>query len=332
MRIERFDPARDEGAARALHRIHVENTPVDDPGFPPKSPRVFRGYLAQGWTAEPHEAWLASVAGDAVGGYILELPDRENRDRAAVTAMVPPGRRRAGLGTGLLRHAAARARDAGRSTLTGFTRDGSAGDGFARAAGAVADLAEIVRKLDVGEIPSGLLAELRASTKAAAAGYTLVNWAGHYPDAYLDQVARLNEAMGDAPRGPGEEVQSWDAVRVRAADDRAVAQGLRHYSVAACDEVSGELAGLTELAVDQADPEWGHQEMTVVARAHRGHRLGLLLKVAMLELLAEREPQLKWIITGNAASNAHMIAVNDALGYRVSSQWTFWRLPVGSIL
>jgi len=267
-----------------------------------------------------------------VGGYILELPDRENRDRAAVTAMVPPGRRRAGLGTGLLRHAAARVRDAGRSTLTGFTRDGSAGDGFARTAGAVADLAEIVRKLDVGEIPSGLLAELRASTKAAAAGYALMNWASHYPGAYLDQVARLNEAMGDAPHGPGEEEQSWNAARVRAVEVRAVAQGLRQYSVAVRDEGTGELAGLTELSVDQAEPEWGHQQLTVVTRAHRGHRLGLLLKVAMLELLAEREPQLRWIITGNAASNAHMITINDALGYRVLSQWTFWRLPVGSIL
>ncbi len=53
VRIERFDPAYDEGAARALHQIHAEGAPVDDPGFPPKSPRVFRGCLDQGWTAEP---------------------------------------------------------------------------------------------------------------------------------------------------------------------------------------------------------------------------------------------------------------------------------------
>lgn len=332
MLIKRFDPACDETAARALHRIYAESAPVDDPGLPPKSPRVFRSYLGQGWTTEPHETWLASTAGDAVGGYILELPDRENLDRAAVSVMVPVARRRAGLGTGLLRHAAERARALGRSTLTGFTRDGSPGDGFARAAGATMDLAEIIRKLDLREIPPGLLAELRASTKAAAAGYAIVDWAGPAPDAYLDEVARLNEAMGDAPRGPGEEGQSWDAARVRAVGDRTVAQGLRHYSVAARDEITGELAGLTELGVDEAQPEWGHQELTVVTRAHRGHRLGLLLKVAMLELLAEREPQLRWIITGNAATNEHMIAINDALGFRVFSQWAFWHLPVASVL
>ena len=332
VRIERFDPAYDEGAARALHKIYAEGAPVDDPGLPPKSPRVFRGFLDQGWTAEPHETWLASAGGKAVGGYILELPDRENLDRASVMVMVSLARRRAGFGTGLLRHAAARARVQGRAMLTGFTRDGSPGDGFARAVGAAEDLAEITRTLDVGEIPPGRLAELRASTKAAAAGYAIVDWAGPAPDEYLDQVARLNEAMGDAPRGPGEEEQSWDAARVRAVGERAVTQGLRHYSVAACDEVTGELAGLTELSVDQADPVWGHQELTVVTRAHRGHRLGLLLKVAMLELLAEREAELRWIITGNAASNTHMIAINDALAYRVFSQWTFWHLPADAVV
>ncbi len=53
--------------------------------------------------------------------------------------------------------------------------------------------------------------------------------------------------------------------------------------------------------MDPAEPSWGLQELTAVARPHRGHRLGLLVKVAMLELLARREPQLTQVITGNAA-------------------------------
>jgi hypothetical protein len=69
-----------------------------------------------------------------------------------------------------------------------------------------------------------------------------------------------------------------------------------------------------------------------VARPHRGHRLGLLLKVVMLGLLAQREPALRWIITGNAESNRHMILINEALGYRALDRWTTsWRLPVASL-
>ena len=33
-------------------------------------------------------------------------------------------------------------------------------------------------------------------------------------------------------------------------------------------------------------PSWGFQELTAVTRPHRGHRLGLLVKAAMLEWLA----------------------------------------------
>ena len=57
---------------------------------------------------------------------------------------------------------------------------------------------------------------------------------------------------------------------------------------------------------------------------HRGHRLGLLLKLAMMELLAATEPQLERIVTWNAQSNEHMIAVNEALGYTVFGQPNTW--------
>ena len=60
----------------------------------------------------------------------------------------------------------------------------------------------------------------------------------------------------------------------------------------------------------------GYQHDTAVARDHRGHRLGLLVKSAMNLWLAESEPELKTIDTWNAESNDHMIAVNEELGYR----------------
>jgi len=69
-----------------------------------------------------------------------------------------------------------------------------------------------------------------------------------------------------------------------------------------------------------------------VAGPYRGHRLGLLVKVAMLELLAEREPQLTRIVTGNADGNEHMIAINDELGYTVLDQWPSWELEVAQAL
>jgi hypothetical protein len=71
---------------------------------------------------------------------------------------------------------------------------------------------------------------------------------------------------------------------------------------------------------------------TVVRREHRGHRLGLLLKIAMMELLATTEPQLERIVTWNGQSNEHMIAVNEAMGYAVyGAPATAFRLDVAAV-
>ena len=89
------------------------------------------------------------------------------------------------------------------------------------------------------------------------------------------------------------------------------------YSVAALHAASGELAAITDLDADPDSPGWGFQLLTAVTRPHRGHRLGLLVKTAMLDWLAEAEPQLERIVTGNAAVNQHMIAINEELGYEL---------------
>jgi hypothetical protein len=51
-----------------------------------------------------------------------------------------------------------------------------------------------------------------------------------------------------------------------------------------------------------------------------------LLKIAMLQWLADEEPQLRMLDTWNAASNAHMIEVNEILGYQVVATGIEWQL------
>jgi RimJ/RimL family protein N-acetyltransferase len=71
------------------------------------------------------------------------------------------------------------------------------------------------------------------------------------------------------------------------------------------------------VAVESDRPWIGEQHDTSVVAAHRGHRLGLLLKTDMLRWLAEAEPGLATLDTWNMESNAHMIGVNERLGYEV---------------
>jgi RimJ/RimL family protein N-acetyltransferase len=129
---------------------------------------------------------------------------------------------------------------------------------------------------------------------------------------------RLAEGMRIQRWDPGDTATDWDGDRIRERAGVLLQAGyLRGYAVAAIADATGEMAALTEMAIDPEHPEWAHQQLTAVTRPHRGHRLGLLVKSVMLEWLASAEPRVERVATGNAASNEHMIAVNEALGYEV---------------
>jgi GNAT superfamily N-acetyltransferase len=333
VQLERFDAAADPGTARLCYDMYLAARPADDPRRPPMSARAFAAWLALGWSADHPQAWLArDAAGRACGWYSVTFPERENTHLAVVIPLVAAGCRRRGLGTGLVRHAAGQARDRGRTLLVSESRAGSAGEAFCRELGARPGISEASRVLRLAAIPAGQLARLRAQAQASAAGYRVLSWTGPAPERYLAQLAALVRAADDAPRDEGREDQHWDPARVRESAARITAQGLRHYTVAARCERTGELAGMTQLGVDPLTPDWAYQELTVVARPHRGHRLGLLVKVAMLELLAGAEPQLAQIFTGNADRNSHMIAINTALGFQVLDHWRSWELAVAAAL
>jgi GNAT superfamily N-acetyltransferase len=333
MRIERWDPA-DEKTTLASYEVHCAANQADDPVEPPMSGGTFRVFLEEGFDHNPGETWVVhDDAGTVTGYYRLNLPDLENRDRAFVVPVVHPAARRGGTGRELLRHCAERASANARTLLESVATAGGAGEGFARSAGATLSLTEVRRIQYLDKIAPGTIAGLRAEAERAAAGYSLVSWNGPIPEEYLAGAAEVFTAFNDAPHAEGVEDEAWDADRVRERTGTLQRLGvMRGYGVAALHDATGEMAGFTEVIVDPKCPQWGFQQLTAVVRAHRGHRLGLLVKTAMLDLLATAEPQLEWIATGNAAENAHMIAVNEQLGYEVVAPgWNFYEIPVADV-
>jgi GNAT superfamily N-acetyltransferase len=332
MRILRWDPA-DKETASACYEVFLAAHSADEPIEPPKSAGTFRLTLSKGFEVTPGEVWVASGADGVAGYYRIGLPDLENRDRAWVNPVVHPAARRRGIGRELLRHAASRAAANGRSVLDGVALSASAGEAFARRAGATLALGEVRRVQDLRKVAPERIAGLRATAARAAAGYTLVTWTGPVPAEYHGQVAEVFNAFNDAPRGEGQEEEVWDADRIRERASAVLRAGcMRGYSVAAIAGGSGEMAAITEIVIDPEHPEWAYQQLTAVTRPHRGHRLGLLVKTAMLEWLAAAEPKLERISTGNAADNEHMIAVNETLGYEVVEPgYGFYEIAVSAV-
>ena len=328
MRIFPWDQA-DPDVLQHCYQVYLAAAGTDDPLGPRESARAFRVALTARDHGDAVETWVAAAGdGTVAGWHSLHLPASEDQHIAFLDLVVHPRYRRAGLGTELLHHAEGRAVRSGRSVLAGEAFEGTAGDAFARQAGATPGVRDARTALDVTGIAAGKTAALHAEATAAATGYSLVSWTGPVPDRYLAGYARVREAMNDAPSDFAE--TRWDEQRVRDRVNAPVlASGQRRYTVAAVHDATAQLAAYTALSVDPADSGWGLQNSTVVAREHRGHRLGLLIKTAMLQWLATAEPQAQRIETGNAAGNKHMIAINERLGFaEFPPAWQLFQVAV----
>ncbi|MGW5682538.1 GNAT family N-acetyltransferase [Nonomuraea sp. NPDC003754] len=328
MDIQRIDLDPPGDLLTGLHAAFLA-ADADHPG-PGMSLPGYTAMVSRGFPGDVMEAWAVVEDGRVVAGYGLGLPMTDNTHLGVVRSLVVvPERRRRGLGTALVAHAADRARTAGRRMLlTEAPAEGPA-DGFARATGFTPSLGEARRALDLRAADWARVERMLADAEPYAAGYRLERWAGTAaPELHAD-LALLMEGMNDAPHGDDVEGMRWDAGRIEAIEATNAEFMQQTYSMIARRAADGAVAGYTRIYVDRAEPDgWGRQADTVVLGEHRGHRLGLVLKLANLLWFREMEPDVDRIITWNATSNAHMLAINEAMGFELVDEWTEWQREV----
>jgi RimJ/RimL family protein N-acetyltransferase len=177
-------------------------------------------------------------------------------------------------------------------------------------------LTEVQRELRL-PVGDSVLAGLADGAARAHTAYTLRSWVGPVPDDLLEGWARLTSTLvTEAPMGDLEveqEAVSTDAVREHEAVIER--QGRTKYNTVAIS-ASGEVVAYSDLATTIHEPDRAYQWGTLVDPAHRGHRLGVAVKVANLRLLQAERPDLARLTTYNAEVNSHMIGVNEAMGFR----------------
>ncbi|MFI6074635.1 hypothetical protein ACIA5C_24050 [Actinoplanes sp. NPDC051343] len=143
--------------------------------------------------------------------------------------------------------------------------------------------------------------------------------------------ALQSRLMVDAPTGDlAVEQHVYDTGRVRAQESTERGRGHRSYSTAARHDATGQIVARTKLAFEADDDTHARQRVTIVEPAHRGHRLGLLVKSANHAYARANEPALRVIDAWNAEDNTHMRAVNAMLGFQPVDSWSVFQLPVPS--
>ncbi|WP_335987366.1 hypothetical protein [Glycomyces sp. MUSA5-2] len=157
----------------------------------------------------------------------------------------------------------------------------------------------------------------REALAKAGDAYEVRQWTGPVPEELVDTMCRMQTMIySEVPMGEVEiEPEVITPEKLRAKEAVNAEEGRTKVVSVAIERATGEIQAWTELNLDDGDIVNSMQGITIVDPAHRGHRLGLLLKLANLRLLREHSPTTQWIWTDNADVNAPMIAINELLGY-----------------
>jgi RimJ/RimL family protein N-acetyltransferase len=148
-----------------------------------------------------------------------------------------------------------------------------------------------------------------------ADGYAIHSWRGACPEQWVGGYADVRRLLvEEAPSGEvGLENEFWDVDRIRH-EEALWAEQCRTPQVSIAVSADGKVVGHTQLLFPSDDVEV-YQWDTLVLPTHRGHGLGLALKVATMHEAADLLDGRRRITTYNAASNEPMIRVNAALGF-----------------
>jgi RimJ/RimL family protein N-acetyltransferase len=293
---------------------------VDAPWRPPNTVHRQTMIMRNGWDGEPGRYFLvyADDVAEPVGRVGLYTSEYDNLDQAWVDLSIHPDHRRRGYGTAAMRAVFDVAREMGRTKISWFGWVSERTTGFAASLGYEPKSVAVCRRQFLKELDPGLAEEQYAEAMPHAVDYRLVRMTLPTPDDLLPALAEATAAINDAPLDDLEmEDEVFTSERIKAYETAQLANGSRVYRIIARHRGTGEIAGLTVVALNSETPTFGFQHDTSVVKSHRGHRLGQLLKADMMRWLAEVEPQLETVDTFNAESNDHMIAVNERLGYTV---------------
>lgn len=274
-------------------------------------------------------AWLATSADDVVGVGWLDLPTADNLHMATADVQVVPTMRRRGVGTALAAELEEFVRGRGRTVVIAevdhrleVPADDAIGVAFARSLGYEVALGDIQRRKPLPVAPE-LLEKLAAQAAPFHRDYAIETFHGQVPDRLVASFAALAAQLYvEAPAGDLElEAEDSSVEGWRDREAACARQGMTMWHAVAVT-ASDEVVAYSTVAVSEHDRELCHQWGTLVRAEHRGHRLGLATKVANHRALQASGAPAAEVVTWNAGVNAHMISVNEQLGFHRAGRLT----------
>lgn len=244
---------------------------------------------------------------------------------------VMPDVRRRGIGTSWLPLIAQRMRAHGCTTL-GFWVEQDVGREFMKWLGAEARLQEIESRLALSDVDWTMVERWVAEGAARSPQTKLEIYDGRVPEAMWPDFAPQLSSMlntipfealdhGDTIVTP-EMLGEWYA--------RLELSGETQHTVIT-REPDSVISGITDTTWADFRRKIIHQQFTGVRPGARGRGIGKWIKAAMLLHLRELYPDAEWVSTENAGSNAPMLKINRALGFKAYRNGTAYQMSLENL-
>jgi mycothiol synthase len=324
------------GSDAELTALHAVEAPVAAEIRSNRMPQRLDAYLSYARSLPSQfddHAWLAETPGGTPVGCGFCWSNSAGDQRVmACDLLVHREHRREGIGSRLFERICATTADESRSLLTWETYDGvPAGEAFSRHLGARPARVNRISELRLADLDWAMIDEWANAGRGRQRGYRVEMIDGVFPVELRPDAAVFHHIMQTAPR---EDLQAGD-VLIGPEDiaelDQALLEAGRSRWTALVRDRTGTCVGGTEVSFEPSEPELVLQQNTGIDPAHRGLGLAKWAKAAVLERIRRDRPGARRIRTGNASSNAAMLAINDALGFTVTGTRIEWQVELTSL-
>ena len=229
---------------------------------------------------------------------------------------VRPDARRRGLGSSWL-PLLGDLMDTHGCTVLGVGTEDASGHAFLKWVGAEPKMSGAENRLKLADVDWKMVERWVSEGPKRSPQTKLESFDGPLPEAmwddYAPQLSSMLNTMPFEDLDHGEIVVTPDHIRDFYA--RLEIGGERLHTIIT-REPDGVISAITDTTWGPHRPAIIEQQFTGVRPDARGRGLGKWVKAAMLAHLHDLYPDAQWVATGNAGSNAPMLAINKKLGFK----------------